>query len=147
MQKSTEATEHMRRVLSDTFVLYMKTYAVHWNYTGANFFSVHKMTEGQYEELAQAVDEIAERIRACGHEAPISLSDILESADLKERASLKPGPEALKDLYQGHQLLSTRAKEAAEILEKEGDDFSHDMLIARIGAHEKAAWMLNSLLR
>ena len=80
----SESVAHLKRVLADTFVLYMKTYVVHWNYTGANFFSVHKLTEGQYQELAEAIDTIAERIRAIGTEAPISLSDVLDTADLKE---------------------------------------------------------------
>lgn len=144
MQKSND---YLKLVLADTFVLYMKTYAVHWNYKGAKFFSVHKLTEQHYQELAEAIDEIAERIRANGDEAPISLENILNNADLKEMSSSGANDDtALKELVASHQLLAKRAKEAAESLEKEGDLFSTDMMVGRIGAHEKAAWMLKSFL-
>lgn len=145
----TKTEEHLKLVLADTFVLYMKTYAVHWNFKGAKFFSVHKLTEEHYEELAIAIDEIAERIRARGDETPISLSNILNSADLQEIDSTHgaSGDNAIKDLYEGHMVLSKRAKEAAQKFEEEEDLYSHDMMVARIGAHEKAAWMLKSFLQ
>jgi starvation-inducible DNA-binding protein len=149
MEKKQTGTqnENLKLVLADTFVLYMKTYAVHWNYKGAKFFSVHKLTEEHYGELAEAIDEIAERIRAKGDETPISLSNVLGSADLSEMSNHSASDDnAIKELVDGHTLLAKRAKEAAQSLEKEGDLFSMDMMIARIGAHEKAAWMLRSFL-
>lgn len=140
--------EQLKRVLSDTFVLYMKTYAVHWNYRGSKFFSVHKLTEEQYGGLAEAIDEIAERIRAKGDEAPVSLADILEGADLSEmKAFAADSDKGLRELIAGHELLSRRAHEAAEALQEAGDPFSHDMLVARIGSHDKSAWMLKSFLQ
>lgn len=148
MSKEQNSLASLQRVLSDTFILYMKTYAVHWNFTGPNFFSIHKLTEGQYEELAEAVDEIAERVRALGHEAPISLGDILDSGDLKEIKSGKASSGTmLEELYKSHELLAKRAKEAVDATNAAGDDFSNDMMIGRIGAHQKAAWMLKSLLK
>jgi len=141
------SNNHLKLVLADTFVLYMKTYAVHWNFKGAKFFSVHKLTEEHYQELADAIDEIAERIRANGDEAPISLSSILGHADLTEMKNQSASDDnALRELVEGHELLARRAKEAAKSLESEGDLFSNDMMISRIGAHEKAAWMLRSFL-
>jgi starvation-inducible DNA-binding protein len=106
------------------------------------------LTEEQYQELAEAVDEIAERLRAMGHSAPISLHDILNASNLREiKAGGAESPEAiLRELAEGHKLLSKRAKEAADVLDEEDDDFGNDRMIARIGAHDKAAWMLNSLL-
>ncbi len=143
----SQTSEQLKLVLADTFVLYMKTYAVHWNYKGAKFFSVHKLTEQHYEELATAIDEIAERIRAKGDDAPISLSSILSSSDLSEMDGKSASNDsALAELVEGHMLLAKRAKEAAKKLEEENDLFSNDMMIARIGAHEKAAWMLRSFL-
>ncbi|HXH73646.1 MAG TPA: DNA starvation/stationary phase protection protein [Bacteriovoracaceae bacterium] len=140
-------SEHLKLVLADTFVLYMKTYAVHWNYKGGKFFSVHRLTEEQYQELATAIDEIAERIRAKGDEAPISLSSILGSSDLSEMTSHSASDDnAIRELVDGHTLLSKRAKEAALSLEQEQDFYSMDMMVARIGAHDKAAWMLRSFL-
>ena len=145
--KNDGSSEHLKLVLADTFVLYMKTYAVHWNYKGAKFFSVHKLTEEHYQELAEAIDVIAERIRAKGDEAPITLENILGSADLKEMKNKNAGnDDALVELVAGHELLANRARQAAEALEGEGDLFSTDLMISRIGAHEKAAWMLRSFL-
>lgn len=140
--------QQLKRILADTFVLYMKTYAVHWNYHGPKFFSIHKMTEGQYEELAESIDEIAERIRACEGVAPFSLNDILGAADLGEitKRNLSSGDDGVADLAKTHLLLASRAKEAVSVMEKDGDIFSVDMMTARIGAHEKAAWMLKSIV-
>ncbi len=139
---------HLRRVLADTFVLYMKTYAVHWNYKGAKFFSVHKLTEEHYQGLAEAIDEIAERIRAKGFEAPLSLFHILQTADLNEMKEHSAGSDkALLELAASHEILAKRAKEAADFLDEQGDLFSSDMMIGRIGAHQKAAWMLKSFLQ
>ncbi|MBY0316786.1 MAG: DNA starvation/stationary phase protection protein [Bdellovibrionales bacterium] len=144
--KSHNESDYLKTVLADTFVLYMKTYAVHWNYQGSKFFSVHKLTEMHYQELAEAIDEIAERIRAKGDEAPVALASILDSADLAEMKNSKVhGDKALAELVASHMTLAGKAKEAAEALE-EKDRFSADMLTARIGAHEKAAWMLRSFL-
>lgn len=148
MKDKNKQGDHLKLVLADTFVLYMKTYAVHWNYKGAKFFSVHKLTELQYEELALAIDEIAERIRARDDEAPISLSNILASADLKElHVHEASNDSAIKDLCESHNLLSQRAKEAAEHYNQVGDLFSMDMMVKRIGSHDKAFWMLKSFLK
>jgi len=139
-------SEQLKLILADTFVLYMKTYAVHWNYKGAKFFSVHKLTEEHYQELALAIDEIAERIRALEDEAPVSLSSILKASDLNEMEEHSSDDTGLAELVDGHMLLAEKAKAAAEELEVAGDLFSNDMMIGRIGAHEKAAWMLRSFL-
>lgn len=147
-QSSQSHLDLLTQVLSDTFILYMKTYAVHWNYQGANFFSIHKLTEAQYEELAEAIDEIAERVRALGHEAPISLGDILAAGDLKEIKNTGISSSAmLEELGRGHDLLAKRAKQAADAADEADDDFSNDMMVGRIGAHQKAAWMLKSLIK
>lgn len=146
--KEMSAIDHLRLVLSDTFVLYMKTYAVHWNYTGSNFFSIHRLTEEQYKELAEAVDEIAERVRALGHEAPISLEAMLEASDLKEIGNGKmAGGAMLEELARGHDVLAKKAKQSADAAEENDDYFSHDMMVARIGAHQKAAWMIKSMFK
>lgn len=144
---SEKPSEQLKLVLADTFILYMKTYAVHWNYKGAKFFSVHKLTEQHYQELATAIDEIAERIRAKGDEAPISLSSILDASDLQEmKTHGASNDQALRDLVSSHQLLAERSKQAHDLLDEEGDNYSADMMIRRIGAHDKAVWMLKSFL-
>jgi len=143
----TDVVAALRLVLSDTFVLYMKTYAVHWNYQGPKFFSVHKMTEEQYQQLAESIDTIAERIRALEKIAPISLEKILASSDLDEMNRVDSyNDQALLNLISSHNLLAKRAHEAAKICEAADDIFSQDMMIQRIGEHDKAAWMLRSFL-
>lgn len=147
-RQTSEVAEALRLVLADTFVLYMKTYAVHWNYQGQKFFSVHKMTEEHYQQLAEAIDEIAERIRALGKVAPISLDSILAKSDLEEtRRNNASDDQALLDLVSAHSLLSQRAHQAAEICGNAGDFYSQDIMIQRIGEHDKAAWMLRSFMQ
>jgi len=143
----SEDSAKLKVMLADTFVLYMKTYAVHWNYTGAKFFSVHKLTEEHYKDMAEAIDEIAERIRAKGEEAPISLMDILNSSDLNEiKNKAVSSDQALRDLIASHELLAKKALETAQSLDEHGDLYSTDMMVKRVGAHEKAAWMLKSFM-
>lgn len=140
-----EQIELLTTVVSNAFVVYMKTYAVHWNYHGPKFFSVHKLTEGQYQEQAEAIDLIAERIRAIGGEAPVSLASIMEHTDIKELKTASQSQDGLvRELVRNNEKLAALCSDAAERLEAFGDKYSHDMLVQRVGAHEKAAWMLHS---
>ncbi len=147
IQSESPGTEMIRTILADTFVLYMKTYTVHWNFVGPDFFSIHKLTEIQYGELAGAIDEIAERLRAVHRTAPVSLDGILNSSDLLEfREKNEFTANVLGDLARGHRLISSRASEASKVLEEEGDAYGSDLMIRRIGDHDKASWMLMSYL-
>ena len=142
-----EPVHLLKQFVSDSFVVYMKSYAVHWNYHGPKFFSIHKLTEGQYEEQAEAVDALAERIRALGGKAPLSLADILADSNITELKSVSQNQDSLiQQLYDSNVKLAQKARALAPQLEELGDKFSHDMVVARIGAHEKAAWMLHSQL-
>jgi len=145
-QDSLVGIDSLQNFLADSFVLYMKTYAVHWNYQGSKFFAVHKMTEAQYGELYEAIDVLAERIRAKRDVAPFSLASMLQRADLDE-LSLDGGKSdrSVRDLVDSHMTLAKEAKQAVDELDGE-DPYTADLLTARIGAHEKAAWMLRSLL-
>lgn len=140
------STDRLSKFLADSFVLYMKTYAVHWNYQGPKFFAVHKLTEEQYGEMAKAIDELAERIRAKRDEAPFSLKEMLQNADLDElNHDGGRSDRSVRNLAESHQALSLEATKAIEELE-DSDPYTVDMLTARVGAHDKAAWMLRSLL-
>ena len=143
---NVDCSQLVRHALSETFVLYMKTYAVHWNYEGGKFFSVHKLTEEHYQNMADAIDIMAERIRALGEGAPVSLVSILKDSDLTEIKHDRASDQALRELVRSHDLLAKRFTEAAMECEKRNDLYSHDMLVARIGFHQKAAWMLGSFL-
>lgn len=143
--KTVKLTKNdLQHFLAETFVLYMKTYALHWNYTGANFYGIHKMTEEQYTDIAEAIDTIAERIRATRQEAPFSLEQILNSSSLKEFTKSVNDSDAIKTLADDNTKLAKMAMSIAEKCEEEKDLFSHDLMVARIGQHEKFAWMLNS---
>lgn len=138
------AEKDLRSFLSETFTLYMKTYALHWNYEGPKFYGVHNLTEKQYTELATAIDELAERMRALGTGAPVSLSQIIEHSSLREFKSSASHEQAIKELARSNRELSQFAKDAAEAADEVGDKFTHDMLVARSGVHDKFAWMLES---
>ena len=131
-------------VLANTYVLYVKTQNFHWNVVDPNFLPLHKMFEGQYEELAEAIDLIAERIRFFGFRAPGSLKEFLNLSTLAESTTKLSGPEMIKKLYEDHEplgLFSTSSiKEAQEL----GDEATADIYIERLRAHNKTAWILKS---
>ncbi len=133
-------------LLADTYALALKTQNYHWNVTGAEFYSLHKLFEGQYESLHDAADEIAERIRALGAYAPGGFAEfakITNISDAKEGASSK---EMLQDLAKSHAAIVSQAKKVLETAESAGDDATIDMVVGRIEEHDKQAWMLNSSL-
>ncbi|WOI53065.1 DNA starvation/stationary phase protection protein [Parvularcula sp. LCG005] len=138
--------QKMGAVLSSTYVLYHKTHAFHWNITGPMFYSVHKLTDDQYLALAEAIDEIAERVRAIGFPTPVGLGNYIKDSVVDDVAAL-PEPEAMiKQLAEDHQSISRQLHEAVEEAEELNDVFTADLLTARIGAHEEASWMLSALI-
>ena len=138
-------TEHLSRALADSYVLYLQTQGVHWNGVGPAFYSVHKLTEEQYEDLADAIDEIAERIRALGQTAPSSFGEFAEISVLESEPQKENVGAMLERLIDSNQAVASRLREAVEAAEEVKDVFTADMLTARIGVHEQAAWMLRSL--
>ena len=138
--------EALNKTLADTYTLYMKTHAYHWNVTGPQFHTLHVMFEEQYNEMWAALDEIAERVRALGVFAPTSgkqFSDLtaLDNAD----ASPPPAATMVERLLSDHQTLIKRARDGLSIAEEAGDAASADLLTVRIQIHEKTAWMLRSM--
>jgi starvation-inducible DNA-binding protein len=139
-------SDGLYRVLADTYVLYLKTQNFQWNVRGPEFYSLHILFEKQYEELAEAVDEIAERIRALGFYVDASFSGFKEASSVKEENKVLNIKEMLTSLIEGHEILIRNARRVAEIGDKEGDFATVDMLGKRLGAHEKMAWFLRSFL-
>ena len=131
-------------ILADTAVLLAKTQSCHWNARGPGFYAVHELTEAQYEELFAALDVLAERLRALGVAAPDGLADMLGHASLAPGLGETAIPAAILALAADHTRIAARAKEAAEAMERAGDPGSHDVLVARVLAHDKAAWLLRS---
>lgn len=138
--------ELMGRALASTYVLYHKTHAFHWNITGPLFYSVHKLTDEQYQSLASAIDEIAERIRAIGFPAATGLKNYLELSVVDDETELTDANAMIERLAKDHQAVAAQLRDAVAEAEKAEDVYTADLLTARIGSHEEAAWMLNALI-
>lgn len=132
-------------VLADTYRLVFKTHAYHWNVEGPLFYSVHNLTEGQYEEMFAAADELAERIRALGKLAPARLSQIMELSKIADREGELSTGDMIEDLAEDHERVAHRLHALAELAEGGQDIVTEDLATARSAFHEKAAWMLRSL--
>ncbi len=136
----------LSRTLADTYTLYLKTHNFHWNVTGNMFRTLHLMFEEQYNELWQAVDLVAERIRALGFPAPGTYREFQKLTSITEADGVPHAKEMIKHLVEGHETVIRTSREVFAIAEKGGDQASLDMLTTRIETHEKTAWMLRSLL-
>jgi len=133
-------------VLADTFVLYLKTHSFHWNVTGPMFHTLHQMFEEQYNELWLAVDAIAERIRSLGFFAPGSYEEFNRLTYLQESPVARNASEMIAELLRDHETTARTARSALATARTTLDAPTEDLLTQRLAAHEKAAWMLRSLL-
>jgi starvation-inducible DNA-binding protein len=138
--------EALSNVLADTFTLYLKTHNFHWNVVGPMFHTLHLMFEQQYNELWLAGDVIAERIRALGHIAPGSYGEFSKLTDLKEPQPVTSAIEMVAELLRDHETCARTARKALSIARTAVDAPTEDLLTQRVMAHEKAAWMLRSML-
>jgi starvation-inducible DNA-binding protein len=136
----------LSRVLADTYTLYLKTHSFHWNVTGPMFQTLHLMFEAQYNELALAVDLIAERIRALGIAAPGTYKLFSQLSAIKEEDGVPKAQEMIKRLVEGHETAARTAREVFKTAEGANDQPTCDLLTQRMQVHEKTAWMLRSLL-
>ena len=136
----------LSNVLADTFVLYLKTHNFHWNVTGPMFRTLHEMFEEQYNELWLAVDAIAERIRSLGFIAPGSYGEFTRLTYLQQEPVATNASEMIAELLRDHETTARTARSALAIARTAVDAPTEDLLTQRLAAHEKAAWMLRSLL-
>ena len=136
----------LSRLLADTYVLYLKTHNFHWNVTGPSFRTLHLMFEEQYNELALAVDSIAERIRALGFPAPGTYAQYLRLASIKETEGVPSSDEMIKYLVEGQEAVVRTARSLFPLTDKVSDEPTADLLTQRMQVHEKTAWMLRVLL-
>lgn len=143
---SDTLTHQLAEILADSYVLYLQTQGVHWNIEGPTFHSVHTLTEEQYRDLAVAIDEIAERIRALGKKAPASFSDYGRLATLNPETVQGGATAQVSQLVESNKILSKSLQAAVATAEDQGDHFTADLLTARIGVHDKSAWMLGALI-
>ncbi|KRG71475.1 Dps family protein [Pseudoxanthomonas dokdonensis] len=141
--------EGLSQFLADSYTLYLKTHNFHWNITGPMFNSLHVMFEGQYTEEWTALDEIAERIRALGFNAPGSYAEFVKLTSIKEETGLSGVPgwqDMVRQLVDGNEAVCRTARRVLRTADDGGDDPSVDLLTQRLQVHEKNAWMLRSLL-
>ena len=139
--------EATARLLADSYTLYLKTHNYHWNVTGPMFETLHKMFEAQYTELAAAVDEIAERIRALGHPAPGSYGSYAKLASVPDAGDAVPeATRMIRDLVTDHETVVRTSREVLRTAEEAGDDVTTDLVTQRMSTHEKTSWMLRSLV-
>lgn len=131
--------------LADSYTLYLKTHNFHWNVTGPMFNTLHLMFEGQYTELALAVDLIAERIRALGHFAPASYKQFAKLTSIPEADGVPAARDMIQQLVEGQEAVVRTARKVFAEAEKASDEATCDLLTQRIQLHEKTAWMLRSM--
>jgi starvation-inducible DNA-binding protein len=141
-----EIVEGLSRLLADTYTLYLQTQNFHWNVTGPMFGSLHLMSEAQYLEMAEAVDGIAERIRALGMNAPATFSEFNELASIKESRGVSTPEKMIEILLEGQEAIIRLARIVYKVTSNSHDEVSSDLLVSRMRVHEKNAWMLNSFL-
>jgi len=138
--------EGLSRLLADSYTLYLKTHNFHWNVTGPMFNTLHLMFETQYTEMAQAVDLIAERIRALGYPAPGSYAEFAKLSSIKDAQGAPKAEDMIRELVAGQEAVVRTARAVFPAVEKASDEPSADLLTQRMQVHEKNAWMLRSLL-
>jgi starvation-inducible DNA-binding protein len=137
----------LSHLLADTYTLYLTTHNFHWNVTGPMFNSLHEMFMTQYTELWNAVDPIAERIRALGHVAPGSYAEFGKLSSLPDAPGTPPkAMKMVRILMEGHEAVARTARSLLPVVEAASDEPTTDILVQRLTVHEQTAWMLRSLL-
>jgi starvation-inducible DNA-binding protein len=139
-----EIAEALSRLLADTYILYLQTHGYHWNVTGPMFPSLHLMFEEQYLEAREAVDQIAERIRALGYFAPASHREFAELTTISEGEGVPEALDMVRRLVESHEALIRTVREVVKSAEAAGDAATADLATGRLEVHEKTAWMLRA---
>jgi len=141
-----EIADGLSRLLADSYTLYLKTHNYHWNVEGPMFNTLHLMFEQQYTELAQAVDIIAERIRALGEPAQGSYAAFSKLSTIKEEENVPAAEAMIENLVKGQEAVVRTARSVFPAAERANDEPTADLLTQRMQIHEKNAWMLRSML-
>jgi starvation-inducible DNA-binding protein len=141
---TAELHKQLKFVLADSYALYLKTQNYHWNVTGQNFPELHRLFEEQYKELAEAIDLIAERIRAVGETAPGGFKAFLALTSIEDGNETHKSLAMVKDLHQSHKQVVATLKKTLAAAHQADDETTADLMIQRITAHEKSVWMLGA---
>jgi starvation-inducible DNA-binding protein len=138
--------EGLKKVLADTYTLYLKTHGYHWNVTGPMFETLHNKFMVQYTELWNAIDPIAERIRSLGYFAPAGYEAMSSLTSIPEDKDVPQAIDMIKNLLEGNETLIRTTRSVFPHAEKGGDQSTMDLLTQRLDIHEKTAWMLRAML-
>ena len=138
--------EGLSALLADSYTLYLMTHNFHWNVTGPQFNSLHLMFMGQYTEQWNALDLIAERIRALGHPAPGTYREFVKLASIKEVEGVPKADDMVRHLVAAQEATARTARKLFPVVNAANDQPTADLLTQRLEVHEKTAWMLRSLL-
>jgi len=138
--------EGLSGLLADSYTLYLMTHNFHWNVTGPQFNSLHLMFMGQYTEQWNALDLIAERIRALGHPAPGTYKEFVKLASIKEVEGVPKAEDMVRHLVAAQEATARTARRLLPVVDEANDQPTADLLTQRLDVHEKTAWMLRSLL-
>ena len=141
-----QIADGLSRLLADTYTVYLKTHNFHWNVRGPLFNTLHVMFEEQYTELATAVDEIAERIRALGFPAPGSYAQYGALTSVAEETGVPTAEDMIAQLAKDQETVVRTAREVFPVADEAHDEPTADLLTQRMQIHEKTAWMLRSML-
>lgn len=139
--------QELSHTLADSYTLYLMTHNFHWNVTGPMFNTLHLMFMAQYTEEWQALDVIAERIRALGHYAPGTYAEYARLSCIAEPTSVPNAEEMIALLVKGNEAVARTARAAFKRADEANDQPTIDLLTQRLDIHEKNAWMLRSLLQ
>lgn len=145
-QARKEDATQLSHVLADTYTLYLQTHNFHWNVTGKRFVGLHNLLREQYTEMIEAIDDIAERIRALGFYTPATYTKLSQLTLIAETEEVPKSEEMVRILVENTEKLIRTAREALERAETAKDAVTADLLTERMEVHEKNAWMLRSIL-
>lgn len=145
-QDRINVAEQLKRLLADSYTLYLQTHNFHWNVTGRQFRELHLMFEEHYTELAEAVDEIAERIRTLGVAAPGTYKAFAELSSIEEVDGVPNATQMIATLTQSHETVVRTCRAALAAAQEADDESSAAVVSDRMRIHEKTAWMLRALL-
>lgn len=140
----SEVVNKLSVLLADTYALYLKTQNYHWHVRGPQFKSLHELFEMQYRELAEAVDEIAERLLIMGHKAPATFKDYERLKNIKDGNSSLDANQMVTELAEDHGMLVKDLNQSMTLAQKMNDEGTVNLLANRISAHEKSKWMLGA---
>ncbi len=140
----TDIAKGLATALASSYTLYVKTHGFHWNVRGPQFAQLHAMFEEHYIDLATAVDDLAERIRALGFDAPGSYAQFAELSEIKEQTKVPAATAMVKELAADHESMARSLRKLAQVAGDAADEATAGLAADRITVHEKTAWMLRA---